>query len=188
MLYPHYDKLYVINKDGSGLKLIYQTSDGSFITECDWSNDESIIALKTNDITGYNVKIYTIDLGGNILTNVLSDVKGAAGGINISVDNKLLLYSYDVSEFENFNGRQLDSHIYIYNFISGETFDLSQSKESGTNDLDPRFSPNEAEIIFENTSNDNISTSYIYKSEFDLNSNDDDRTQLFENARMPDWE
>ena len=188
LLYPHYDKLYVINKDGSGLKLIYQTSDGSFITECDWSNDESIIALKTNDITGYNVKIYTIDLGGNILTNVLSDVKGAAGGINISVDNKLLLYSYDVSEFENFNGRQLDSHIYIYNFISGETFDLSQSKESGTNDLDPRFSPNEAEIIFENTSNDNISTSYIYKSEFDLNSNDDDRTQLFENARMPDWE
>jgi hypothetical protein len=38
-IYPYFDKLYRINNDGSGLTKIYQTSNGKFISECDWSND-----------------------------------------------------------------------------------------------------------------------------------------------------
>ena len=49
LIYPHFDKLYEINKDGSGLRLLYQTPDGSFISECDWSSDGNTIALKTNN-------------------------------------------------------------------------------------------------------------------------------------------
>lgn len=186
LMYSHYDKLYVINKDGSGLQQIYQTPDGSFITECDWSNDESIIALKTNDITGYNVAIYTIDMSGNLLTTVLSGVIGAAGGLNLSIDNKLLLYTYDVSEFESSDNRQLDTHIFVYNFASVIATDLSGSKGAGTLDLDPRFSPNEAEVIFVNTSNDGISQKSINKMGVaDIGS---DRSELFIDAIMPDWE
>jgi hypothetical protein len=44
--YPYFDKLYRINNDGSGLTKIYQTSNGKFISECDWSNDGAKIALK----------------------------------------------------------------------------------------------------------------------------------------------
>ncbi|UMB61865.1 carboxypeptidase regulatory-like domain-containing protein [Lutibacter sp. A80] len=187
LIYPHYDKLYVINKDGSGLQQIYQTLDGSFITECDWSNDESMIALKTNDILGYNASIYTIDMEGAVISTVISDVLGALGGLNISVDNKLLLYTLDVSEYQNANNRQLDTHIFIYNFSEATTVDISSDKDSGTIDLDPRFSPNEAEIIFVNTSNDGISTKSIYKMSIDVES-DSDRVKLFENALMPDWE
>jgi hypothetical protein len=40
IIYPYFDKLYKINKDGS-LTKIYQTTDGRFISECDWSNDGS---------------------------------------------------------------------------------------------------------------------------------------------------
>lgn len=185
LLYSHYDKLYVINKDGSGLQQIYQTTDGSNITECDWSNDESMIALKTNDITGYNVAIYTIDMDGNLLTTILTGVNGAAGGLNISVDNKLLLYSYDVSEYENSNNRQLNTHIFIYNFNTTAVTDISTSRVAGTIDIDPRFSPNEAEVIFVNTSNDGLSTKTIYRMDIDT---DNERTVLFENATMPDWE
>lgn len=188
LLYSNFNKLYVINKDGSGLEQIYQTIDGSFITEIDWSNDESIIALKTNDIEGYNVTIYTINMSGTILGTVLAGVEGAAGGLNISIDNKLLLFTYDISGYENTDNRQLNTHLFIHDFNSGTSLDLSENKLAGTNDLDPRFSPNEAEIIFVNTSNDGISPNSIYRISVANTDGDNNRTELFSNATMPDWE
>ena len=188
LLYPNYDKLYVINKDGSGLEQIYQTLDGSFITEVDWSNDGSMIALKTNDIYGYTISIFTIDMSGTVQTTILSGVLGAAGGLNISIDNKLLLYTYDVSEYENADNRQLDTHLFIYDFNTEISSDLSVNKLAGTNDLDPRFSPNEAEIIFVNTSNDGISPNSIYRISLVNIDIDNNRTALFSEAMMPDWE
>tara|TARA_R110001583_G_scaffold145096_1_gene297141 strand:+ start:93076 stop:94587 length:1512 start_codon:yes stop_codon:yes gene_type:complete len=187
LIYSRYDKLFLINKDGSGLQQIYQTFDGSYITECDWSNDESLIALKTNDVTGYNISIFTINMAGTKLTNVLSGVNGAAGGLNFSVDNKLLLYTHDISGFENSNNRQLDTHVFVYNFASMIAIDISLGKEAGTVDLDPRFSPNEAKVIFVNTSNDGISLKSIYRMDAN-NINANNRIILFQNASMPDWE
>jgi Tol biopolymer transport system component len=186
LIYPHYDKLYMINKDGSGLQEIYQTADGSYITECDWSNDGSIIALKTNDITGYNVAVYTIDMNGTVLTTILSGVPGAAGGLNISIDNKLLVYTYDISGYENVDGRQLNTHIFVYDFATAIATDISDTSIiAGTNDLDPRFSPNEAKIIFVNTSNDGISTKSVYTMDTSTGNN---RNKLFDDVAMPDWE
>ncbi|SDY04704.1 Carboxypeptidase regulatory-like domain-containing protein [Lutibacter oricola] len=185
LIYANYDKLYVINKDGSGLSMLYQTTDGSFITECDWSNDESMIALKTNDISGYNVSIFTINMSGVVQTTILSGVNGAAGGLNISVDNKLLLYTYDVSEYENSNYRQLDSHIFLYKFEDASVLDLSEGKNDGTNDLDPRFSPNEADVIYVNTSNDGVSQKDVYVMSTEI---DNERELYFSNVFMPDWE
>lgn len=189
-LYPSFNKLYRINKDGSGLTLVYTTSDGSFISEVDWSNDGSKIALKTNDINGYSAKIFIIDPLGNVMQNVVSGFTGAAGGLNFSVTGNQLLYTRDVSGYENLNRRVLDSHIFLYNLISGTTLDLSiaSRKPVGSNDLDPRFSPNDAEIIFTNTSNDGISQKNIYKISFTNSSATETRMLLFENAQMPDWE
>ncbi len=183
-IYPSFDKLYLINKDGSGLQQIYQTPDGSFITECDWSYDESLIALKTNDNNGYNTSIYTIDMNGIVQDTILSMVNGAAGGLNISIDNQKLLYTYDISGYEDASYRQLDTHIFIYNFTTTDTFDVSFDKDAGTNDLDPRFTPNEAKIIFVNTSNDGISEKQVFTVDID----GENRALLFENAFMPDWE
>ncbi len=186
LIYSYFDKLYEINKDGSGLEQLYQTADGSYITECDWSNDGSVIALKTNDITGYNVSIFTIDMNGNVLTNVLSGVSGAAGGLNLSVDNKLLVYTYDVSGYENADNRQLESHIFVYDFATSVANDISTTNIiAGTNDLDPRLSPNEAKVIFVNTSNDGISTKFISTMDISDGSN---RAIIIDDAMMPDWE
>lgn len=186
LLYPNFDRLYRINKDGSGLQLVYKTTDGSLITECDWSADGSRIALKTNDFNGYNVKIYVIDMLGNIQNSILSGVKGAAGGLNFSVDGTKLLYSYDISGFESENYRQMDTHVFIYNLSTGSATDISATtqKPAGTLDLEPRFSPNEAEIIFTNTSNDGISARNIYR----MGLSADSRVLMFSNAEMPDWE
>ena len=188
LIYPSYDKLFSINKDGSGLQLIYQTLDGSFITECDWSNDGTMIALKTNDVTGYKASVYTINMAGDVLTTILTGVKGAVGGINISADNKLLLYSYDVSEFERSTYRQLDTQVFVYNFLTTSTKNVSVEKPVGTLDLDPRFSPNESEIIFVNTSNDGLSLKSIYKVDVASKVSVDARVLLFSDANMPDWE
>ncbi|MGA9213122.1 carboxypeptidase-like regulatory domain-containing protein [Kaistella sp.] len=186
LLYANFTKLYRINKDGSGLQLVYTTPDGSFISECEWSYDGSKVALKTNDANGYNVKIYIIDLLGNTIKTILENVQGAAGGLSLSIDGTQLLYCYDISGHQEGNYRQLNTHLFIYNLQTNENIDLSvlSKKPDGSNDLDPRFSPNNAEVIFMNTSNDGISAKKIIK----LTLQNNERTDLFPDAEMPDWE
>ena len=192
LIYSNFNKLYKINKDGSGLTLIYTTPDGSMISECDWSYDGSKIALKTNDFNGYNVKIYIIDMVGSVVKTILTGVAGAAGGLNFSVDGQLLLYTKDVSAYQDGSGnyRQLDSRIFIYNLATNTTIDISteSDKPLGTNDLDPRFSPNNAQVIFMNTSNDNVSQKNVMTIDLSSSMTDLVRTALFSNAEMPDYE
>lgn len=184
LIYSNFDKLYMINKDGSGLQLIHTASNGRFITECDWSFDGNFIVLKANNAGGYGAIIYTINMSGNVLRVILSNVNGAVGGLNLSVDGTKLLYTRDVSGFQDVSYRQLDTRMYMYNFNNSQRTDLSIEKEVGTNDLDPRFSPNEASIIFTNTSNDGISSRNIFKQIISTST----RTELFKDSSMPDWE
>ncbi|WP_299180107.1 carboxypeptidase-like regulatory domain-containing protein [uncultured Chryseobacterium sp.] len=191
-LYANFNKLYRINKDGSGLNLVYTTPDGSMISECDWSYDGSKIALKTNDFNGYNTKIYVIDMAGNVLKTVLSGLPGASGGLNFSVDGQLLLYTRDISGYQDGSGnyRQLDTNIFIYNLTTNAVYNVSleSEKPAGTNDLDPRFSPNNAQVILTNTSNDNISQRNVVTIDLNGAMTDLTRTTLFSNAEMPDYE
>ncbi|MDH6252759.1 TolB protein [Chryseobacterium sp. H1D6B] len=192
LLYANFNKLYRINKDGSGLNLVYTTPDGSMISECDWSYDGSKIALKTNDFDGYNTKIYVIDILGNVLKTVLTGVSGASGGLHFSVNGELLLYTHDISNYQDGTGnyRQLDSHVFMYNLITNVTYDISlkSNKPLGTNDADPIFSPNNAQILLMNTSNDNISQKNIMTVNLNSLMTDLPRAVLFSNAEMPDYE
>lgn len=183
--FPSFDKLYSINSNGQGLQLVYQTTDGSFISEVDVNETLNRIALKTNNQNGYNINLFVIDFSGNLIATALNGVQGAASGLNLSFDGQNLLYTYDVSANQNTTYRRLNSRAFIYNIPNNTTTDVSQDKPGGTNDLDVRFSPNEAEIIFVNTSNDGISQKNIWKITLnDTNS----REQLFSNSFMPDWE
>ena len=186
--FPSFDKLYRINSNGQGLERVYTTPDGSLISEVDVSENDDIIALKTNNINGYDISIFTIDFDGNILNTILTGVDGAASGLNISVTNQLVLYSYDVSGFESSDYRRLDSRMFVYDMVEDTTTDISDQKPNGTNDLEPIFSPNEAEVIFTNTSNDGISQRDIYTVEVDPGQGGAERVLLYENAFMPDWE
>lgn len=184
--FPQFDKLYRINSNGQGIELVYQTPDGSLISEMDVSENDNIIALKTNNLDGYDVTIYTIDFSGNVLQTILDDVPGAVSGVSISVTNQQILYSYDVSGFQSANYRRLDSRLFLYDMVEETTTEVSQDKPSGTNDLQPMFSPNEAFAIFTNTSNDDISQRNVVRLEFFTT--ESSRTTLYQNAFMPDWE
>ena len=70
--------------------------------------------------------------------------------------------------------------------ISDTTFiDLSAAKPDGTNDTHPRFSPDGAYVIFENTTNDNFNPKSVWITDI---ATGQDRTLLFSNAETPDWQ
>ena len=189
IIYPNFDKLYEISSDGSGLRKIFQTPNGKFISECDWSSDGTKIAIKVNDSNGYKAEIYVINSSGVVISTVLPEQTGAIGGLNLSITGKKLLYTKDVTEYESSNYRQLDTRIFEYNFNTAATLQITTEKIGGTNDLDARYSPNEAEVIFVNTSNDGVSEKNILKMELYISGNAAlKREVLFSGNFMPDWE
>ena len=191
LLYPNFKQLFQIQATGGGSTMIYETSNGDFITEVDVSEDDQTIALITNNSNGYDADLLTINFEGEVQERILNNVEGALGGLDLSVQGDKLLYTYDSSGFRNDSYRRLDSNLFIYDFSTRQFKNLSNEKPAGTNDLDPRFSPNEAEVIFVNTSNDDISQRNIYKVSIDpgeTGGDDEDRDLLIENAAMPDWE
>ena len=184
ILYPNFDKLYQISPNGGSLQQLHQTSNGNFITEIDWNQQTSKIALKTNNNNGYNISIYTINLAGIAQDIILENVNGAAGGLDFSFDGTKILYTYDISANENPQYRQLNTNMFIYDFNTMLAENVSDDKMDGTNDLDARFSPDEAQLIFVNTSNDGVSQDDIYTIEINSAVS---RVLLFEDAKMPDW-
>ncbi|PQJ18433.1 MULTISPECIES: hypothetical protein [Nonlabens] len=179
--YPVQDRLYSIQLDGTGLTQVHQTT-GNLITEVDFNN--GILAVKTNNLSGYNCEIYTIDTVGNVLDVVLTGVTGAVGGIDLSADNSQILYTRDASGFENQQYRRLDVNAYVYNFNTMNEVNVSFNKDPGTNDLDVRFSPTEASIIVYNQDNDGITPGKVQTLAILV---PDTREDEFTNAMMPDW-
>ena len=188
IIYPYFDKLFKINSDGSGLTKIYQTPNGKFISECDWSNDGTKIALKVNDASGYKAEIYVINTSGVVISQVLSGIEGGVGGLNFSLSGQKLVFTRDVSGFEDPNYRQIDTQVFQYTFATNSLIEIGLDKPAGSLDLDVRYSPNEAELILMNTSNDGQSVKNIVKYTPPLNNTGSIRTILFANASMPDWE
>jgi len=187
-IFPSFDKLYKINYDGTGQTQIYQTPDGQFITKCSWNYDGSKIAIVTNNINGYDAKITILDGNGNFLETIFEGHLGAVGGLDWSITGDRLLFTHDISGYQDADYRQLDTHIMVYNFSDQVTTNISEISEKpiGTIDIDPQFSPNDAEIIFTNTPNDLFSVKSIYI--IDLNDDDFERTLVLHNAEMVDYE
>ena len=127
------------------------------------------------------INIYNAD--GSFVQQLVGDIAGSTGGAMFSIDGNYVLYTHDVSEFESPDGRQLDAHIFIKNIATGAEIDLSINKPAGTNDLDPRFSPDGSKVIFTNTNNDGISVKNILIMTIE----GEGRTLLFEDAEMGEW-
>lgn len=183
--FPSFDKLYSIRSSGQGLQEVYRTPDGSLISEVAINENGNMIVLKTNDINGYNVSIYAVKFDGTLMFTVLSGAQGASSGLDLSITNQQILYSYDIEEFQHPDYLRRNSRIFLYDLITNVATDISGEKVEGTNDLEPVFSPNEASVIFTNTSRDGISQKNVFSI---LINEVTSRQLLFSNAFMPDWE
>jgi len=183
LLFMNNAHLYKVNKDGSGLTPIAETPTGLTFTECDWTAQGNKIIARTTGDAPYKSQIFILSGDGTFETQIVLDDPGSIGGGVFSINGAKLLYTQDISGFENSSGRQLDARVIEKNINSGVAVDLSFNKLNGTNDLDARYSPDGAKIIFTNTNNDGISPKSIWMMDVDGES----RKLLFENAEMPDW-
>ncbi|TVZ51727.1 carboxypeptidase-like regulatory domain-containing protein [Dokdonia sp. Hel_I_53] len=185
--YPNFDKLYAINNDGSGLVQIYQTTDGSLISDIAVSslNTDTVI-LKTNDVDGYNARIFAISLtSGQTLFTVLENLSGAVSGIDVSANLDRILYARDISGSENSNYRIFNSRIYQYDVSTGIATLVETEVVSGENDLFPSYSPDEGRLILTRVLNNQGAIPSIFSV---VIGEDDDDNELFTAALMPDWE
>ncbi|MCB2408985.1 carboxypeptidase regulatory-like domain-containing protein [Hymenobacter lucidus] len=192
LIYASYDKLWRINRDGTGLVQLATAPNGRHFRECDWTAQGNKILVQTVGSNPYDSELYTLNADGTGLTQVLGNLPGRLDSPSFSIDGRMLLYSRDLDGYENANGRQLNAHIIMQRPDGTGTVDLSAApsgsttnngKPAGTNDLFPRFSPDGAKVIFVNMSNDNQSAPEIWTMDLDGRN----RTRLFQNASFPDW-
>ncbi|PKA99208.1 carboxypeptidase family protein [Flavobacteriaceae bacterium MAR_2009_75] len=186
--FPNFNKLYSINIDGSGTTLIYEGPSEEFISEIASNPTNNLIAIKSNNTSGYDVKIQLINpSNGTLVSTIVEGEPGAFGGLDYSIDGTKILYTQDVSGVENAQYRQLDSRIFEYNSVSDAAAEIETDKPTGFNNLDVKYAPNEGAIIYTYTSNDGISERQIYRKTLD-STDEDDQEIIFENGYMPNWE
>jgi TolB protein len=190
IIYSHNDKLYRIGSDGSGLTLLATAPAGRNFRECGYSPDGSKIVVLTVGSNVYDSEIYTMNSDGSNMTLLVANSAGATGSPSFSIDGTTVLYTHDVSGYQGNDGRMLNCHIFEITIATSAVVDLStvnqsnqNNKQDGTNDLNPRYSPDGGHIIFENGSNVLNSTHDIWI----MDSNGNNRTMVISNGVMPDW-
>ncbi len=188
LYYPSFDKLYSVNSDGSDTKTIYETTDGSFISEVavpDFDND--LVLIKTNDANGYSVRIFTVRLSTGLEETVIyENMLGAAGGIDISANGDKVVFFRDRSGWQDSSYRIGEGRIFLYNIpAGGPAQEVSTDVLPGENDLQVKFSPSEGGLIFTRVLNYQGAVPAIYSLIFDESESEQ---MLFTKAFMPDWE
>lgn len=184
IIFPNYKKLFYVNKDGTELTEFAHTVNGTVFIGCDWNENKKIVIARTLGESIYDSEILLID--GKEVTSVIKEHRRMSTPM-FSIDGSSIVYSKDVNAYRNDNGRQLDARIFVYEFDSKTSKDLSRKANSGkplgTNDLEPRFSPNNSAIIFSNASNETSSDVSIYTLDISTNA----RLKILSNAMMGTW-
>ena len=184
ILYTSSSKLFSVQTNGTGLMEMLEAPTGITFAECDWTSQGNRILARTEGPNQYNSTMLLFNVDANSWWTFYPDIDGRSGGPTFSIDGNSALYTHDISGFEAISGRQLDSHVFIRDLDSNDVIDVSVEKPAGTNDLDPSYSPDGSKVIFTNTNNDGISQKDIYMMDLD----GDNRTLLFEDAEMPEWQ
>lgn len=178
-----YDKLYRVDVNGANLTVIATAPQGRNFKHCDWNEVTRKIVVETSGQSVYDTEFYLMDENGANMTLLIGTRKGRMDNPTFSIDGKKIMYSYDVSQFENSSGRQLDAKVYIYDIATGEDENVSDLKLAGTNDIYPRYSPNGAWVIMVNTDNSGMGIEYIYGGQLSLNT----RYEWIIDGTTPDW-
>jgi Tol biopolymer transport system component len=192
LVYPSNDRLYSVFSDGTGLRLRFPAFPGRTLSGCDWTPQGNLITFRSTGTNVYDNEIGSINpdgTGGNFL---FSSRGRRLGNPVFSINGRTIMFTLDSSAFNNEQGRQLDSRIHTLDVAtktvrilgsSSGTSQVSYIKPAGTNDLDPRYSPNGAQIIFTNTDNTGNGVRYVYVADV----NGGNRRLLFTAAEMPYW-
>jgi TolB protein len=186
LLYPHNDKLFAVRQDGTGLRQVAQADNNRFFSGCDWNEKRNLIIGRTTSGNVYDYEFLIFNANGN-LQRRLKPGPGRTSNPVFSIPGDHILYSRDISGFENVQGRQLDARLFYYDLSSDFAMDFSTGKVGGTNDLEPRFGPTGYNIIFMNVDNDGFSERKIITVDITKEIRDFNRRKIISNATMPYW-
>ncbi|PHS64884.1 MAG: hypothetical protein COB12_07355 [Flavobacterium sp.] len=187
LYYANFDKLYSIDPDGGGATLLYQTTDGLLISEIDIADfDSDLILLKTNNVYGYEARIYTVRLSTEVEETIIHEGElGAVGGVSFSANADKVLFTKDLSGSQNNSYRQFEARVFLYDIPSATLTEVESDVALGENDLDVSFSPSEGGVILTRAGTNEGAISRIIKLGFGQEVDD---KILFNDAFMPDWE
>ena len=187
IIFPNYKKLFSVNKDGTDLTELANTTNGKVFIGCDWNESKRIVIARTLGESIYDSEILLII--GKEVVSIIKEHRRMSTPM-FSIDGNFIVYSKDVNAYRNDEGRQLDARIFIYEFATKIIKDYSVksanstgSRPMGTNDLEPRFSPNNSAIIFSNASNETSSPASIFTMEISTSA----RLKILSNAMMGTW-
>ena len=165
------------------------TTAGRQYAGCDWNEATKTIVARSTGETVYDNELTLIRSNGETET-ILSSARRVGNPV-LSIDGGEVLFSMDVNEFRDEEGRQIDARIFELYLPGKGLRDLSatggtannSSKPAGTNDVNPRYSPNGQGIIFTNVLNDGLSIPNLYITTL----NGGGRTKIITNADMGYW-
>ncbi len=183
IIYANYDRLSFIHYDGTIEGVIAIAPANRHFKDLDYSPDGTMIVAQTVGVNANDNEIYLMNSDGSNPILLVNNLEGIIEAPSFSIDSKKVVYTRDISGYASTTSRQLDAHIFTIDINTRVIEDISQNKNSGTNDTNPRFAPNGASVIFENASNIQGSE----KSIWIMNIGGANREQVFENAEMPDW-
>lgn len=201
LLYPSNNKLYVVQADGSGngSRSICQAPVGHAFAGCDWTPQGDRIIARTTGSSIYDNRFVLMSSGGKDTMTVLSKTNSRVGNPVFSIAGDKAIFSYDEANFQNEHGRQLNAQLGFIPLGSTVPRGLREplpvmasgtgsAKAAGTNDLEPRFSPNGSKLIFTNVSNTGLGESTVLTIDFAGQSGSgQNRTVLIRGAEMPYW-
>lgn len=193
-VYAHNDKLYRINRDGTGRVELATAPTGRNFRECDWTaEDGGHLVVQTVGADIFDSELYVYNVDGTNPRLLVSNLPGRLDSPSFSVDGLNVMYTRDLAGFNAANGRQQDAHVIIRKTDgTGTPVDVSagtitgtntSTKPIGTNDLTPRYSPDGFHLVFVNRPTDDLSPPDIWTADLDGRN----RTRLFQNAFLPDY-
>ncbi|GAB2794508.1 TolB protein [Hymenobacter luteus] len=191
LIYSSYNKLYRINRDGTGLTLLATAPANRHFRECDWTGQGNRLIVQTVGVSVYDSELYLYNADGSNPTLLVANLPGRLDSPSFSVDGRRVLYTRDLDAFDDGTGRQLNAHIFSQNLDGTGLIDVSAGQGSsgnsikpiGFNDIVPRYAPDGSKIIFVQVNNVNRSVPDVFTMDLDGRN----RTRLFQNATLPDW-
>lgn len=189
-IYAHNDKLYRINRDGTGRVELATAPAGRNFRECDWTaEDGGHLVVQTVGADIFESELYIYNVDGTNPRLLVSNLPGRLDSPSFSIDGFTVVYTRDVAGFNSTAGRQQDARIFSRRTDgTGTPVDVSAgniniAKLLGTNDLNPRLTPDGFHLIFVNRTTDEVAPPEVWTADLDGRN----RTKLFTNAFLPDY-
>jgi len=190
LVYPHEDKLYVINENGSGLRELVTADLGYFFVEVDWS-DQDVIVARMQRADRYQSQIALYDTGGKLIRYLIDEQLPQRwyGGPILSEGSDFIIYVED-REAQRFPDEQprrtrLLRRRALGNFSTDPIVNAGAIPPN-TNDLYPCIPPGGELVLFVNRPSDRSRLGDVYYMTIGGTSAET-RTLVYRNATMPDW-